>query len=92
VTDEGGGVLELQNLAVAQPCQRQGYGMCMAAHLFAHYSGRGTMLVGTGDSPVTVPFYQRCGFVMSHRAKDYMLHTTTIPSLKMACSCAIKYI
>lgn len=32
-----------------------------------------TLVVGTGDSPITLGFYQRCGFVFSHRIKDYML-------------------
>ena len=30
-----------------------------------------TLLVGTGDSPLTVPFYERCGFVRSHAVKDF---------------------
>ena len=24
------------------------------------------MQVGTGDSPLTIPFYEKCGFVRSH--------------------------
>ena len=36
--------------------------------------GKGhTMLVGTGDSPLTVPFYQRCGFTEHHRVKNFFL-------------------
>ena len=31
------------------------------------YSGRFEILqVGTGDSPLTIPFYEKCGFVRSH--------------------------
>ncbi|MEG0180039.1 MAG: GNAT family N-acetyltransferase, partial [Oscillospiraceae bacterium] len=30
-----------------------------------------TMLVGTGDSVLTVPFYQSCGFVKSHKIKNF---------------------
>jgi len=29
------------------------------------------MLVGTGDSPLTVPFYQKCGFTEHHRVKNF---------------------
>lgn len=29
--------------------------------------------VGTGDSPLTVPFYERCGFTRSHRIEDFFL-------------------
>jgi len=32
-----------------------------------------TLMVGTGDSPMTLPFYDQCGFTFSHRIKDYML-------------------
>ena len=27
--------------------------------------------VGTGDSPLTIPFYENCGFVYSHRIEDF---------------------
>lgn len=74
VTDEGEGVLELQNLAVLPEFQRQGYGRALVYWLFSHYAGKAEkMVVGTGDSPMTVPFYEACGFVFSHRLKDYML-------------------
>lgn len=73
VSDEGD-CFELQNLAIDTPQQRKGYGAALVRHVFAHYAGRGKpMLVGTGDSPNTVPFYESCGFVFSHRIKDYML-------------------
>lgn len=63
VTDEGGGVLEIKNLAVAPECQRQGYGRAMLDWIAARYSGAFRILqLGTGDSPATVPFYERCGF------------------------------
>jgi len=74
VTDEGNGVFELQNIAVDVPYQQRGYGRALVKHVFAHYTGRGrTMLVGTGDSPPHVAFYESCGFVYSHRIKDYIL-------------------
>ena len=31
------------------------------------------MLVGTGDSPLTLPFYQACGFRESHRVPGFFL-------------------
>ncbi len=63
VTDEGGGILELKNLAVAPEVQRKGYGQEMIAcveKLFCETFH--TIQVGTGDSPLTVPFYEACGF------------------------------
>ena len=67
VTDEGGGALELKNLAVSPRCQRRGYGRRMVDFLAETYRGRYTrLLAGTGDSPLTVPFYEACGFRRSH--------------------------
>ncbi|MDO4266528.1 MAG: GNAT family N-acetyltransferase [Eubacteriales bacterium] len=74
VTDEGNGVLELKNLAVAPEYQRQGYGRRMIAFLKEQYRGRFQLFqVGTGDSPFTVPFYEACGFRRSHIVKDFFI-------------------
>ena len=72
VTDEGNGVLELKNLAVSPDQQKRGYGRRMIDFVASHYRDLyHTLLVGTGDSPLTVPFYERCGFVRSHVVKDF---------------------
>lgn len=72
VTDEGGGVFELKNLATEPDSQHRGYGRTMVEHIIQTCRGRGTrLLVGTGDSPLTVPFYRRCGFRESHRVKNF---------------------
>lgn len=74
LTDEGGGVLELKNLAVKPECQRRGYGRALVDFVVRQYAGRfHTLQVGTGDSPLTVPFYERCGFVRSHVIKNFFL-------------------
>ncbi len=74
VTKEGEGEYEIRNLAVAQAHQRRGYGSAMIAFLFDHYRGRCLrMTAGTGDSPMTIPFYQSCGFHEAYRVKNYML-------------------
>ena len=71
VTDEGG-ALELKNLAVAPDCQRRGYGRRMVEFLCEHYQGRyARLLVGTGDSPLTLPFYEACGFRRSHTVPSF---------------------
>ena len=42
--------------------------------LLEHYKDRyQTMLVGTGDSTYTIPFYERCGFTYSHRIPDFFI-------------------
>ena len=72
VTDEGDGVLELKNIAVEPDCQGRGYGKALVDFIVKTYQGRYTVLqVGTGDSPLTVPFYEKCGFVRSHRVKNF---------------------
>ena len=74
LTDEGEGVFELQNIAVLPEYQRKGYGRALVYHVIASCKSRGnTLMVGTGDSPMTLPFYNSCGFNYSHRIKDYML-------------------
>lgn len=72
VTDEGNGQLEIKNLAVRPDVQKHGYGRMMIDFIADHYHEKyHTLLVGTGDSPLTVPFYERCGFVRSHVVKDF---------------------
>ena len=72
VTDEGGGILELKNLAVEPEAQRKGYGKALIDFLVRQYAGCYALLqVGTGDSPLTVPFYEKCGFVRWHRIPNF---------------------
>ena len=36
------------------------------------YKGRyKVLLVGTDESPATLPFYEKCGFRISHRIKNF---------------------
>ena len=72
VTDEGDGILELKNIATAPEYHGKGYGKALIDFIAAEYKGRYRLLqVGTGDSPLTVPFYERCGFVRSHVVKNF---------------------
>ena len=72
VTDEGDGVLEIKNLAVEPECQGKGYGRAMIDFIAEKYKGQFSVLqVGTGDSPLTVPFYEKCGFVRPHSVKNF---------------------
>lgn len=72
VTDEGGGVLEIKNIATAPEWQSHGYGKAMLDFVAAAYQGRYSILqVGTGDSPLTIPFYEKCGFTRSHRIRNF---------------------
>ncbi len=72
VTDEGNGILELKNLAVHPDSQGKGYGRQMIRFVADTYRNRFRILqVGTGDSPATIPFYEKCGFRRSHVVRNF---------------------
>ena len=72
VTDEGGGILEIKNIATEPDCQGKGYGRTLIEYIAAKYKGMYSVLqVGTGDSPLTVPFYEKCGFTRSRRIENF---------------------
>lgn len=72
VTDEGDGILEIKNLAVCPEFQGKGYGRRMIRFVADSYRDRFKVLyVGTGDSPATVPFYEKCGFCRSHVVRNF---------------------
>ena len=57
VTDEDNGILEIKNIAVDPQNQGQGYGKALIDFLVSKYADEYSILqVGTGDSPLTVPF------------------------------------
>lgn len=67
VTDEENGMLEIKNIATVPEYQGKGYAKALIDFLVKEYGGKYSVLqVGTGDSPLTVPFYEKCGFVRSH--------------------------
>lgn len=72
VTRPGPGVAEIKNLAVDMPFQRRGYGRAMVDFVRARYAAQcRVLLVGTGDSPLTISFYESCGFRESHRVPNF---------------------
>ena len=74
VTDEGEGVLELKNIATEPEYQGKGYGKALIDFVATKYRGEYSILqVGTGDSPSTVPFYEKCGFTRSHSIKNFFV-------------------
>ena len=74
VTDEGNGVLEIKNIATEPEYQGKGYGKALIDFVAMTYKGKYSILqVGTGDSPLTIPFYEKCGFVRSHSIKNFFI-------------------
>lgn len=80
VTDEGGGILEIKNIAVLPRYSRKGYGRAMIDYLSSAYRGSFSILqAGTGDSPLTIPFYEKCGFKRSHVIKNFFVENYDHP-------------
>ena len=72
VTDEGNGILEIKNLATVPAFQRKGYAKTLIDFLVKKYTDSYSVLqVGTGDSPLTVPFYEKCGFTRAHSIPNF---------------------
>ncbi|WP_251860045.1 GNAT family N-acetyltransferase [Clostridium sp. Marseille-Q2269] len=74
VTKEAEDIYEIKNLATYEKYQGQGYGSRLTEYIFNHYKGIcKTILVGTGDSPLTIHFYKHCGFEISHTVKNFFI-------------------
>lgn len=72
VSREKDGVCELKNIAVVPESQRKGYGRMLISYLINHYSGiYNKMIVGTGDVPSALRFYESSGFNYSHRIENF---------------------
>lgn len=74
VTDEGNGVLEIKNIASMVEFQGLGYGKALIDFLISKYKNQFSILqVGTGDSPSTIGFYEKCGFSRSHIIENFFI-------------------
>lgn len=74
ITDERNGILEIKNIAVYPEFQGKGYGKKLIDFIIEFYSDSFDILqVGTGDSPLTIPFYKKCGFEQHHRIKNFFI-------------------
>ena len=72
VTNEGNGILEIKNIATDPICHGKGYGKKLIQFVEEKFKGEYSVLqVGTGDSPLTIPFYEKCGFKRSHVVKNF---------------------
>lgn len=74
ITDEGNGILEIKNISTDPAYQGKGYGKQLIQFIKDTYKNKYDILqVGTGDSPLTVPFYEKCGFKKSHYIKNFFV-------------------
>ncbi len=85
VTDEGVDerglrIAEVKSLAVDPAHQRSGVGRALLEFAAQHTTREYDILrVGTGDSPLTVPFYEACGFTRSHVLPNFFIENYDHP-------------
>ncbi len=80
VTDEGSRILEIKNISVYPEFQGRGYGRNLISFLSEFYKEDFDILqVGTGDSPLTIPFYEKCGFKRHHIIKNFFVENYDHP-------------
>nr|WP_320021020.1 GNAT family N-acetyltransferase [uncultured Draconibacterium sp.] len=63
---------ELKNIATYEKYQGKGYARALIDFISDFYKNDyKTMLVGTGETPTILSFYESCGFEKSHRVKNF---------------------
>jgi len=63
---------ELKNIATYGKDQGRGYGTALIKYVFEYCkNGYKRMLVGTGEVPEILAFYESLGFVKSHRVRNF---------------------
>lgn len=72
IQDLGKGIVEIKNIAIMPEYQHRGYGRMMIDFVESRFRITHSVLqVGTGDSPLTIPFYEKCGFIRTHIVKNF---------------------
>lgn len=80
VTQEEDNVIEIKNIAVYPKYQKKGYGKKLIEFIETKYKNDFDIIrVGTGDSKLTVPFYENCGFRRSYCIKDFFVNNYENP-------------
>lgn len=80
VTQEGDNVIEIKNIAVYPKYQKKGYGKKLIEFIETKYKNDFDIIrVGTGDSKLTIPFYENCGFKRSYCIKDFFVNNYENP-------------
>ena len=72
VTRESSDTCELKNIATYEKWHGMGYGSKLIQYISAFYKDKySTMIVGTGDVPKSLRFYEKNGFSISHRIENF---------------------
>jgi GNAT superfamily N-acetyltransferase len=63
---------ELKNIATYKKFQSKGYAKALIKFVSDYYKNNyNTMLVGTGETPAILSFYEGCGFEKSHSITNF---------------------
>lgn len=83
VDERGFRIAEVKSLAVDPAHQRSGVGRVLLEFAAQHTTREYDILrVGTGDSPLAVPFYEACGFTRSHVLPNFFIENDDHPIVK----------
>lgn len=74
-------VTEVKNLAVYPEWQKKGIGRRMLCYAESLNSGK-TIILGTGETPSTLNFYRKCGYVYSHRIANFFTDNYESPIIE----------
>lgn len=74
VTCESSDTCELKNIATYEKWHGMGYGSKLIQYISAFYKDKYKyMIVGTGDVPSSRHFYEKNGFILSHRIHNFFI-------------------
>ena len=83
VTDEGDGTVEIQNIATDERCRNRGYATKLIDYVSRYYAKRhDRIILGTGDAPGILRFYEQRGFTVTHRVPDYFIERYDHPIIE----------
>ena len=73
--------VEIKNLAVETEFRRQGYGRLMLEYVESRHSNK-KIILGTGETPSTLRFYESCGYSSSHRIPNFFTDNYPAPIIE----------
>jgi len=75
ITKEEENIYEIKNIATYEKYHGKGYGTYMLKYIIEEYKNQcKILLVGTGDNNKILSFYKKCGFIYSHKIKDFFVN------------------
>lgn len=74
IVESGENTIEIKNISIYEEFHRKGYGKKLIEHIFSRYKKRyRRVIVGTGNSPRTIPFYKALEFKQYFVVKDFFI-------------------